>query len=545
MPASKLLPNLSFKDFMTYAELESFLKALAAARPGLTKLHSLGPSREGRQVYCLTITDLSTRAPEDKPAYLIHGNIHASELSGTHAALYTARQLLADHPKQRGLLQEAVFHIVPRLNPDGAERVATAAESVRSRMDRSVLVPNTLYQSDIDGNGLLLDMIWAHPDGNLVKDPKDPRLLVTRKKDSRPPCYRRAPEGKIHMWDGSENFAVEGRWIDWNRQWSYDWRPEPEQGGAGDFPYSEPEMRHIASFIHARSTLFGILGYHNGPAGVLRPPSTGTDDSLDNGDLRKMDALAKIGSKLTGFPVIPIYKYHDASSRHINLYGHFPSTGYLHFGLFVIEIELGMIYDSAGVGSMEIFANETPEQFEAQMRKVLKWWDKRRKSVPLYHPWKKFKHPQLGPVEIGGFNRKYLSGPLLSDLKKTCAKTYQFTLEHAAKRPRVMIEDVSAQEVGDGIYRVRARVANRGEFPTNITNRGKQLARLKTVRVEFETGSGVKVLSQKAHHDLGHLNGLSDSRPLEWFVSAKKGSTCTLRVLGGTGGNQKATVPLR
>ena len=90
---------------------------------------------------------------------------------------------------------------------------------------------------------------------------------------SRPPFFRTFPEGIIHDWDGTDNIRVEGRSFDWNRNWSYDWRPEPEQGGAGDFPFSEPEMRAIAGFIHGRPNLFGILGYHNGPAAVLRPPS--------------------------------------------------------------------------------------------------------------------------------------------------------------------------------------------------------------------------------------------------------------------------------
>jgi hypothetical protein len=45
-----------------------------------------------------------------------------------------------------------------------------------------------------------------------------------------------------------------------------------------------------------------------------------------------------------------------------------------------------------------------------------------------------------------------------------------------------------------------------------------------------------------ANYDLGHLNGLSDSRPLEWFVRARKGSACIIRVLGGTGGNVRAEV---
>ncbi len=85
-PRTTRIPTLPFRHFLTYAEMTAFLEQLVAARPRLATLDSLGRSREGREVWCLTITDPKTGAASDKPAYLIHGNIHAAELSGTHAA---------------------------------------------------------------------------------------------------------------------------------------------------------------------------------------------------------------------------------------------------------------------------------------------------------------------------------------------------------------------------------------------------------------------------------------------------------------------------
>ena len=105
------IPALPFDDFLSYDEVKSFLESLAAARPHLARLTSLGPSREGREVLCLTVTDFERGAPEDKPGFLIHGNIHASELSGAHASLFTARQLLADHSKKPNLLEILYPHL--------------------------------------------------------------------------------------------------------------------------------------------------------------------------------------------------------------------------------------------------------------------------------------------------------------------------------------------------------------------------------------------------------------------------------------------------
>jgi hypothetical protein len=539
------LPPLSFAHFFSYDEVTAAVTALATARPDLVTLSSLGKSREGRELHLLTVTDPATGTAADKPAYLIHGNIHAAELSGTHAALYTARQLLAEHARTPNLLREMAFHIVPRLNPDGAEFVVGSSGSVRSRIDRSTRKPNTLYQQDLNGDGLILTMRQKHPDGNLALDPKEPRLLVRRTKESEPPFYRTFPEGVIHDWDGTDTIAVEGRHFDWNRNWSYDWRPEPEQGGAGDFPFSEVEMRAMAEFIHSHPNLFGILGYHNGPNGMLRPPSTGADTDLDAGDVRTMDEIARFGAKQTGFPLIPVVKYHRKGDRDINLRGHFHNFGYHHLGLFVFEFELGTILNSAGFKTEEIFGIENEKGHERIMRKVLRWWDKQKSKDPLFMPWHPFHHPQLGRVDIGGLLVRHLAGPTLRDLEKISADTYAFTLEHASYRPRIAIENVRVEPIDKHVFRIRARVANRGQFPTHISNKGRNLRRLEPVRVEFHPAKGVELLSAHGHLNLGHLGPLTDSRLVEWFVRAPTRATelCHLAVKGGTGGNVSAVVP--
>ncbi len=547
MPASRRptrLPPLSFDHFFTYDEVTAFVHALAESRPDLVRLSSIGQSREGRAVHLLTITDFDAGPPENKPAYLVHGNIHAVELSGTHAALYTCRQLCADHGKS-DILRRVTFYIVPRLNPDGAEFAVTTSGMIRSRTDRSVREPNTLYQEDVNGDGLILTMRQPHPDGQFVADPRDKRLLIRRTVDSRPPFYRTLPEGMIHQWDGTDNLRIEGRSFDWNRNWSYDWRPEPEQGGAGDFPFSEPEMRALAEFMFAHDNLFGVLGYHNGPNAVLRPPSTGSDADLDAADVKEMQDLAEIGAKHTGFPVIPVVKYHRGYQRDINLRGHFHNFGYHHLGLYVFEFELGMLLNSAGMKTVEdIFAVNNEQEYEALFRRMMKWWDKQKKRDPIFSPWKRFDHPQLGPVEIGGLLKKHLAGPTLDDLKKIVQGTYRFTLEHAGRHPRLSIEDVRVDKVGDSVYRIRARVANRGYFPTHVTNRGRGLRRLKGVQVEFVPAEGVTLLSRTGHQSLGHLPGVTGGRELEWFVAAPRPTRvlCELRVRGGAAGRAAEVV---
>lgn len=532
------LPSLSFDRFFTYAEVTGFLDELARLRPDLCRLESLGRSREGRELHLLTVTDFATGAPEDKPAYLIHGNIHATELAGTHAALFTARRLLADHGSG-GILERVAFYIVPRINPDGAEFAVTTCGRIRSRTDMSDLPANSLCQGDVDGDGLILTMRRQHPDGEFVADPLDPRLLVRRRAGSPGPFYRVLPEGTIHAWDGCERLTVAGRSLDWNRNWSYDWRPEPEQPGAGDYPFSEPELRQLVDFVNQRPNVFGVLGYHTGPAAVLRPPSTGATEDLDVEDDRLVEELARAGSRETGFPIVPVVHYHDRRSRDINLRGHFHNFSYHHLGLFGFEFELGTMVNSAGISTEECFAVCSEDDEETQARRVMAWWDAAGRPQPIFREWTPFEHPQLGPVEIGGIVPTHMYNPALGDLQRIAEGTYRFTLDHAGRHPRVVLEEVEAEAVGGPVYRVRARVANRGEFATHVSRHGKSLRRLRPVRLEFEPAPGVRLLSAEGHVEVGHLEGVRGSRLVEWFVSAPadSGSLCRLRVLGGTGGN--------
>jgi len=539
-----VIPPLDFQHFFSFSELTAFAENLAASRPGLVSLETIGNSREGRALHMLTITDKSTGAAEDKPAYLIHGNIHAAELSGTHAALATARQLVVDHPSS-GLLKRVAFHIIPRINPDGAEFVVATSGTVRSRIDRSRREPNTLYQEDINGDSLVLTMRQEHPDGQFVADPKDKRLLVLRKKDSKPPFYRKLPEGMIYDWDGTDNISIEGRAFDWNRNWSHDWRPEPEENGPGDFPFSEVELHALAKFIHSRPNIFGMLGYHTGPAAVLRPPSSGQDTDLDASDVHVMQELAEAGGKYTGFPVLPLIKFHYPYERDHNLRGHFQNFGYHHLGLFVFEFELGLLLNSAGVSTEEIMGVMEDKDNDVMNRRMMKWWDRQQKRDPVFSAWKPFDHPQLGRVEIGGLLIRHTAGPTLDDLKKIAKSTYQFTVHHASLHPLVQIEELSTDRVGADVFRVRARIANRGHLPTYVSNKGRTLRRLREVRVELCLAKGIRLLSHQGHTCIGHLKGLTGSRIIEWFLKAPKGAVSLgeIAALGGTGGNVRVKIP--
>src|SRR2546421_1386184 len=125
-----------FDRYYPYDALTAQLEALAKAYPGLLTLESIGKSFEGRDVWCVTATNLATGPAAEKPAFWCDGNIHATEVSASSACLYLLNRLATTHGKDPDVtraLDTRAFYVVPRVNPDGAELYfAGSPRSIRS-----------------------------------------------------------------------------------------------------------------------------------------------------------------------------------------------------------------------------------------------------------------------------------------------------------------------------------------------------------------------------------------------------------------------------
>jgi hypothetical protein len=490
--------------------------------PHLARMRSIGESREGRNIFLLEITNSATGAASEKPAFLVHANIHASEVAGTMSSLVLCHHLLSQFERDEAvtrLLSGAAFYVIPRLNPDGAEYALQTGGAIRSRFETR-RESNTLIPQDVNDDGLILSMRYQDDSGNLKLDPDEPRRLIRREPNDRGPFYRVATEGVIHDWNGGA-FREATRTFDWNRNWGANWQPEHAQFGAGDYPFSEPEMRALAGFVFAHPNIFGMLGFHTGPQALLRPPASKNEDEFNASDLRVMKELGRKGVDLTGFPLYAVTDYHHADEKPNRLRGHFTEWGYEHLGLFVFEIEQGTLHTSAGIDTTASFesSEETRRDFEARM---LAWHDA-HKDYGAFVDWQPFPHPQLGKVEIGGWKRYLWANPSLDDLPDIAARSVQFILEHARRVPQLDVRDVDVTNVGSSVFRIRANVVNTGGFPTHVTEQALQLKSTRPVSVALELDKNLECLSRACQHDIGHLAALSGKKEVEWFVRLTRG----------------------
>ena len=122
----------------------------------------MAESYEKRPIWLLTLTNQATGPDTEKPAVWIDANIHATEITGTTTALHLAHTLLEGYGKDERitrLLDQGVYYIVPRLNPDGA----ALALADKPRYIRSGVRPYP-WQDKEDGlHEARHRWRWAHP----------------------------------------------------------------------------------------------------------------------------------------------------------------------------------------------------------------------------------------------------------------------------------------------------------------------------------------------------------------------------------------------
>lgn len=110
--------------YSTYAELTTALKKLAVDNPSFVSLSSIGQTSEKRELWMLRIGTEQNLA-DQKPGVIYMGGHHAREHLSVDVPLKWAQYLVSEYNKGNqqivSLVQSRDIHIIPLVNPDGAE----------------------------------------------------------------------------------------------------------------------------------------------------------------------------------------------------------------------------------------------------------------------------------------------------------------------------------------------------------------------------------------------------------------------------------------
>ncbi len=540
------MPATRFDRYYRFDELTRLLAAYAREYPHLVELQSIGSSHEGREIWLVTVTNLASGPAAEKPALWLDGNIHASEVSPSSMCLYHLHTLVSGYGADDTIthcLDTRAFYLCPRVNPDGAEwALADAPRVIRSGTrpypyDEEPL--DGLIEGDIDGDGRILRMRVRDPNGAWKQHPSEPRLLIRREpEETRGTFYRLLVEGLVKDYDGATiHFRPPRQGLDFNRNFPSEWRQEHEQGGAGPYPTSEGEVRAVVAFITAHPNIIAGITFHTYGGVLLRPMSTRADDTLPAEDLWTYQKLGAKGTALTGYPNVSVFhdfRYHPQEI----ITGGFDDWLYDHLGLFAWTVELWSPMREAGIEAyafIDWFREHPPEDDLTMLR-----WSDEVLHGKGYVDWYAFDHPQLGPVELGGWDHQYaFRNPPPEALERELARFPRWLVWHLAIAAKLELLEVTATPLGDGAYRLRVVVQNSGWLPTYVT---KQALRKKLVRgviCELGLPEGASLETGTVREELGQLEGrayvsaspgiesTTDRARAEWVVRAPAGGQVT------------------
>ncbi len=555
--------NFTWDRYFNYEELTQFLKDVEADFGDLCKLYSIGKTYEGRNIWCLEITNLDTGAPLEKPAVYVDGNTHAGEVTGCMTALYTVKHLVTNFghdPKITKVLDETTFYIVPRLSVDGSELYLNEPYIPRSSIRPWPYADEQdgLYAYDVDGDGIIAQMRIEDENGQWRVSEKDPRVMVRRKPNEMGgKYYTLLGEGMIRNYNGVEIKQAPSPWgLDINRNYAFNWAQEHVQPGAGPYPFSEPESRSVAEFFESHPNIVVAQSYHTFTGAILRPPASKGDIEMNPKDLKAYKELGEIGTEYTGYPCVGVYDDFQLSQDVMKkrpLWGAALEWMYEHGGVIAYSTELWDMPNRA-IGRKDTY--KTLMNWSEDEQVLMQKWNDEHLDGEGFINWRPFDHPQLGKVEIGGWKHKFvIQNPPPKFLEQECRKNALFCVELALTVPKLRVTDVRVEPVTEGVYVVLASVRNMGYLPTNVTEQALKNKKAGEVEVEITSDSDLEPIGCDKKVNLSHVEGrLAVGRAFggtnlgkhlcRWVVKAPKGSKVRIVAKSPKGGTHVKEVKL-
>jgi len=560
------MPVIAFDRFPRYAELSEILHAFAREHPALVAVDAIGKSHEGRDIWVATLTNTATGPAAEKPAFWVDGNIHATEVAGCSAALHFIQTLVQGHGRDDEItraLDTRAFYVCPRVNPDGAEwALADHPKWVRSSTrpypyDEEEI--EGLSVEDIDGDGRILQMRIADPNGLWKPHPEDARLLIRRDPvETGGTYYRLLPEGRFDAYDGfTLRIKKRPQGLDLNRNFPASWRQEFEQQGAGPYPVSEPEVRAMVDFIVRHPNITAGTSFHTWSGVLLRPFEHMADDEMHAEDLWVYQTVGRKGTELTGYPNISVYhefRYHPKS-----VISGTSDWLYEHQGCFSWVVEIWSPMREAGITDykyIDWFRDHPP----ADDLKMIRWSDAKLGGL-AHADWRPFDHPQLGKVEIGGWNRFHaFSNPPPAFLARELARFPRWLVWQALLAPKLERVHAGAVALGDALWKVTLVVQNTGWLPAYVSKRALARKVVRGVVAEIDLPAGATLAAGKAREDKGQLEGKAykhtgvsfwpdyhvtdDRMKIDWIVTAPPGTAVRVTARHERAGTVRADITL-
>jgi len=226
-------------------------------------------------------------------------------------------------------------------------------------------------------------------------------------------------------------------------------------------------------------------------------------------------------------------------------------------GVFGWTVELWSPMKQAGLNGYK-YIDWFREHPVADDLKLLRWSD-RKLGESGYVDWYEFDHPQLGKVELGGWDWLHTwTNPPAEFLEKEIKTFPRWLVWHALISPKLALRETSVVSLGQGAYRLQMVVENTGWLPTYVTKKALE-RKLRGVVCEIELPKGAVLQTGKSREEFGQLEGRAykeamlnpdaegtrERLKVVWVLKAPNGGKVNLVARHERAGTGRATVDLK
>ncbi len=530
---------------LDHAALTRGMGQIARDHDGTAAVVPVGVSRAGRSIEALRL-----RRGADfpgRPAILLVANVDGPLAWTSSVAVDLARALLeraADDAAARALLETTTLYVLPRANPDAAEarfaapRAEVEATGLGVDNDRDGRLGED-GPADVDGDGVIAWMRVPDPDGEWIEDPADPRATIkadrVQGQRGRWKLVREArdADGDGEAGEDPPHDAVV------NRNFPQGW--QEHAAASGRYATEEPEARALADFVLLHTDVALVL-------------TLGELDNLTEKPKAKDDAGRRSANPADGIPSADADLYGEIGRRWKKIgaggrnqgqgAGSFQAWVQAQRGLWTVNLngwsipldEKAPAKEAAGGAAEKKDDGDAPKPSDDAKR--LRWIDAHGASE-RFLPWKPFRHPELGDVEIGGFAPYALSEPPPEQRAKLTRDVTEFVLALAGLLPRLSIEGARAEDLGSGTWRVEAAVVNAGLLPLQSALARRARA-IRPARVDLVLPADAQLLGGNRVELISDLAGSGGRHELEWLVRTASPRDIEVRVGSDSAGSAGA-----
>ncbi len=560
-------------EYYNDKSLARHLASLAERNPDLVRVESIALSQGQRKVWLIEAGKGTTQDRQSRPAMLVVAGVEGNDLIGCSVAVSWVEHLVGQYEKDAAigkLLKTTTIYVIPRLNPDAAERFFIRPQVETSLNDKPVdddhdgLVDED-EPEDLNGDGLITWMRIEDPQGDYILDSKDGRLLM--KADhlkGEAGAWRYLTEGIDN--DRDERWNEDGLGgVNFNRNFPYDYKffaPD-----AGVHQISEAETRALADFIIEHPNIAIAVTY--GAADNLSKTPKGASSTerrkpmtaIDEDDAGYYKAMGESFRKALGL---------DKELEGASVPGSFSDWMYFHRGrlslaakawspAMAVEVskaaekkekpqeqakaEEEREADSEAKKSADGKSKDEPDKRNEQERKELKWFDEH--APDAFVQWRPIEHPDFPKqrAEVGGLRPFAVTNPPAEMIEPVAAKHCDFLTTTAQRLPRIGIRKIETKHLGQSVYEVKIQVENTGFLPT-LLSQGQTTREVLPTRLVLNLDDEL-ILSGTRITNLPIIRGSGGMAELRYIVRAADRKKIEFEVISALAGRVEGIIELQ